>query len=122
MVIDLKYLFNETIKKHPSIKFDKKYGKLEIEILKVLVHKYEQQRLQTTLLNKKTNRQSYLHTKLDHPPSLKKSIAYSQILRVKRICSTYSEFECNCKVLQVQFTKIYYENLQLKFNLRRLNF
>ena len=37
---------------------------------------------------KSTGRQSYLHAKCDHPASLKKSIAYSQILRVKRICST----------------------------------
>ena len=35
-----------------------------------------------------TGRQSYLHAKCDHPASLQKSIAYSQILRVKRICST----------------------------------
>ena len=93
-------LFNETIKKHPSIKFDQKYSKLEIEFPNVLVHKDEQQRLQATLFKKKTDRESCLHPESDYPASLKKSIPYSQILCVKRICSTNSEFECNCKVLQ----------------------
>ena len=72
IVIDLINLFNETIKKHPSIKFDQKYSKLEIEFLNVLVHKDKQQRLQATLLKKKTDRKSCLHPESDHPASLKK--------------------------------------------------
>ena len=69
--------FNEINKKHPSIRFDKKYWKLKIEFLDILGYKDEQQRLQTTILKKNTNIQSYLHAKSDHPASLKKSILYS---------------------------------------------
>ena len=36
---ELKKLFNEIAKKHPSIKFDQKYSKSEIEFLDVLVYK-----------------------------------------------------------------------------------
>ena len=42
--------------------------------------------------------------------SLKKSIPSSQILGIKRICSTNSEFERNCKVLHEQFTKRGYDS------------
>ena len=90
---ELKDLFDEVNKNHPSIEFNQKFSKLKIEFLGVLVYKDEQQRLQTTLFRKKTDRQSYLRAKTDHSASLKKSIPYSQILRGKRICSTNSEFE-----------------------------
>ena len=48
-----------------------------------IIFKDEQQRLQTTPFNKKTDRQSYLHAKLNITVSLKKSVPCSQILRVK---------------------------------------
>ena len=121
MVVDLTNLFNEIIKKHTFIKFDQKYSKLKIEFLNVLVQKDEKQRLQKTLFKKKQT-QSYLHPKFDNPALLKKSILYSQILCVKRIHSTNCEFECSYKVLQEQFAKRCYDHLQLKLNLRRLNF
>ena len=71
---------------------------MKTDFLRVLNHKDEKQRLQATLFKKKTDKQSYLHVKSDPSASLKKSIAYSQILHVKRICSTNSEIECNCRV------------------------
>ena len=43
-------------------------------------------RLQTTLYKKPTDFQNYLHAKLAHPFSLKKSIPYSQA------CSTFEEY------------------------------
>ena len=64
--------FNEINKKHPSIKFDQKYSKSKIEFLDALVYKDEQQRLQTILFKKKTDKQYYLHAKSDHPASQKK--------------------------------------------------
>ena len=70
---ELKKFFNEINKKHPSIKFDQKYSKSEIEFLDVLVYKVENQRLQTILFKNKTGRQSYLHAKSNQPASLKKS-------------------------------------------------
>ena len=88
----------------------------------VLVYKDEQQKLQITLCKRNTDKQSYFHVKSNQPVSLKKRIPSSQILRVKRICSTNSEFERNCKVLQEQFTKRGYDSLRLKPKLRRLNF
>ena len=59
--------------------------------------------LQTTIYRKPTDRQAYLHAKSYHPKSLKESIPYSQILRVKRICSTIADFKTNCDILLKKF-------------------
>ena len=64
---ELKFLFNRFNKKHPSINFDQKYSKSKKEFLDVLVSKDEQQKLQTTLFMKNTDRQSNLHVKFNHP-------------------------------------------------------
>ena len=67
---------------------------LEIEFLDILVYKDKLQGSHLrTLFKRKTDQQPYLHSKSDHPVSLKKSIPYSQILPAKRICPTKSEFE-----------------------------
>ena len=104
---ELKNFFNKINKKHPSIKFDQKYSKSKIEFLDVLVYKgYKQlhlKRMQTHNLIFMYNPTTQRHSK--------KSIPYSQILPVKRICSANSEFERNCKVLQEQFTKRGYDSL-----------
>ena len=53
-----------------------------------MVYKDKDTNLQTTLYRKTTDQQSYLHAKSEHPSVSKNSIAYSQTLRVKTICST----------------------------------
>ena len=101
----LKFI-NELNQKHKTIKFDFKYSKTKIELSDVLVYKEINNKLQTTLYKKPTDRQSYLHANSEHPRSLKESIRYSQALRVKRICSTNSAFEARIPHL-----------IQLKINL-----
>ena len=84
---------------HPSIKFDAKISKSSIEFLDTKVYKGPDGKLHTTLYTKPTDRQSYLHHKSYHPSSCKRSIAYSQALRIRRICSELSEFEKHVKNL-----------------------
>ena len=74
---------NEINKKHHSIKFDFKFSKEKIEFLDTLVYKDHNNRLQTALHKKPTDCQNYLHVKSAHLLSLKKSIPYSQTLRLK---------------------------------------
>ena len=90
---DLKSFVNEINKKHHSVKFAFKLFKEKTEFLDRLVYKGHNKRLQTTLYKKPTDRQKYLHGKSTHPLSLKKSIPYSQALRIKRVCSTFDEYE-----------------------------
>ena len=90
---DLIEFLNELNTKHTSIKFEFKYS---------------------TLYKKPTDRQNYLHSKSEHPYSLKKSIAYSQALRIKRICSTQNEFEKHSSNLLQQLKEKAYHHDTLK--------
>ena len=46
------------------------------------------------------DQKSYLHVKSEHPSALKNSIAYTQTLRLKSICSTEDEYQKNCEVMK----------------------
>ena len=78
----LKDFISELNKKHPSIKFDYKFECKRIELLDTLVYIDQQNKLQTTLFRKSSDRQNFLNTKSKHLYSLKKSIPYSQALRI----------------------------------------
>ena len=88
---DTKEKFEKFIKeldlKHPSIKSDYKISAKEVDFLNTTVHIDKNNRLQTKLYKKPTDRQNYLHRKYEHPESLKKNIPYSQALRIKWVCS-----------------------------------
>ena len=89
---ELRHFMNEINQKHQSIKFDFKFSKESIEFLDTLVYIGSKNRLQITLYKKRTDCQNYLHAKLARLFSLKKSIPYSQALRIKGICSTFEEY------------------------------
>ena len=97
----LKDFMSELNQKHPSIKFDCK----QIEFLDTLVYIDQQNKLQTTLFRKSSDRQNFLNAKSEHPYSLKKSIPYSQALRIRRICSTFQEYHSHSRKLIEQFVK-----------------
>ena len=96
---ELEVILEQLNQIHPTIKFDAKFSKTSIEFLDTRLYKSTMGKLQTTLYTKPTDRQSYLHNKSYHPNSCKRSIAYSQALRIKRICSEPSEFEVHVKNL-----------------------
>ena len=73
---------------HPSIKFDFNFSNKEINFLDAAVYKTQSGKLETKLYRKESNRQAYLHRKSEHPESLKRSIPFSQALRLLHICST----------------------------------
>ena len=50
-------------------------------------------RLSTNLYVKSTDRHQYLHYTSSHPEHTKKSVVYSQALRLSRICSEEKDFE-----------------------------
>ena len=76
----LQDFMSELNQKHPSIKFDYKFDCKQIEFLDTLVYIDQQNKLQTTLFRKSSDRQNFLNAKSEHPYSLKKSIPYSQAL------------------------------------------
>ena len=62
------------------------------------------------IYRKETNRQNFLHINSKHPISLKNSIPYSQVLRVKRTCSTIENFKLYCPELKQKFIEKGYKS------------
>ena len=79
-------------------------SKTEINFLDTTVFKVNN-KLRAKLYIKSTDRQSYLHSKSEHPNSIKKTIAYSQALRFNKICYNRSDIHNNCKRLLNTLTK-----------------
>ena len=104
---ELRQFMNKINQKHQSIKFDSKFSKESIEFLDTLVYIDSNNRLQTTLYQKptvKTVKPIYMlnrHTRFH----LKKSISYSQTLRIKRICSAFEEYRKHSQDLIKRFVE-----------------
>ena len=84
---------------------------LDIEFLDVLVHKY----------NEKGYKQLYLRRKQsDNLIFMQNLTIQHHLMRVKRICSTNTEFECICRVLQEQFTKRGYNSSSIETRIKKI--
>ena len=77
---------------HPSIKFTHDSNRKDVTVLDVDV-KFLNVKIITDLHIKATDRHQYLHYTSSHPYHTKRSIVYSQALRVSRICSFEEGFE-----------------------------
>ncbi|KAL7372179.1 hypothetical protein ABVT39_011623 [Epinephelus coioides] len=86
----------------PSIKFSLEYSYDSVSFLDVCVSKGG--RLETKVHRKKTDTNSFLDFSSYHPPGLKKGLPFSQLLRVRRICSTESAFEEQAVDLYARFS------------------
>ena len=99
----LKDFMSEPNQKHPSINFDYKFDCKQIEFLDTLVYIDQQNKLNTTLFRKLSDRENFLNAKSEHLYLLKKSISYSQTLRIRRICSTFQEYHSDSTKLIEKF-------------------
>ena len=82
------------------MKFEYEMSQIEINFLDTTVFKVDKK-----VYVKPTERQSYLHSKSEHPNSTKKSIAHSQALRFNKICYSRSDLRNSCKRLLNTLTK-----------------
>ena len=89
--------------KHNAVKFEHNISHRKISFLDTLIYKDMNNTLQLTLYQKPTDQQSYLHARSDHPKSLKRSIPYSQALRIKTICFTLTEYKKHRAILKQNF-------------------
>ena len=76
----------------PTIKFTLEHSQQSISFLDVMVTKKSEQ-LDTKVYRKETDRNSFLDFSSYHTPGLKKGLPYSQLVRIKRICSSEMAFE-----------------------------
>ena len=94
----------------PSIKFTHEISAHSVNFLDTTVLKDNQGNISTDVYQKPTDTHPYLHWTSAHPPHLKRSIPYSQALRLRRICSStdtlkkrileYSDFFVACGYAQ----------------------
>ena len=97
-------------KYHKTIKFTAETSKEEISFLDTKVRINKDQKLYTDLFVKPTDTNSYLKYDSAHPPNCKKSIPYSQFLRIKRICQNEQYFLTHAETKKQEFkTKGYPE-------------
>ncbi|XP_071792086.1 uncharacterized protein [Asterias amurensis] len=87
----LKAFINHINSFHRTIKFTSEYSTKDTHFLDVKVLKTDEG-LTTDLFVKPTDKHQYLHSTSCHPRHCKTSIAYSQALRLRRICSNDSDF------------------------------
>ncbi len=90
--------------RHSTIIFTPEYSTERINFLDVSIYKQSgNPNIQTRLYSKPTGRASYLHFSSSHPYNQKKSIPYSQLLRVRRICSEGHQFHFHARKMIQNF-------------------
>ena len=94
---------------HPTITFTAEYSRAKVNFLVVTVTKKGNQ-LVTDLYVKTTDTHQYLHASSCHVSHFKKSIPFSQTLRLNRICSENAFFDKRCNKLEVWLKERGYSN------------
>ncbi|XP_047468584.1 uncharacterized protein LOC125024855, partial [Penaeus chinensis] len=84
---DLQEYYRELNQFHPDLKFTVEFDKNRLPFLDTMVYVDKDGFLQTTVFHKPSNTHQYLHFHSSHHPNLKKSLPFSQGIRVKRIVS-----------------------------------
>ena len=100
---ELKSFINRVNLVQPTIKFETNYSYTEINFLDTTVKITSNNELVTALYKKETDRNTFLHRKSYHLPSTKKSISYSQALRISRICSDDNDYHKQLEELKDRF-------------------
>ena len=119
--VELIIFIKELNEKHKTIKFDFQFSPRKIAFLDTMLYKDENNNIQTTSYRKPTNQQAFLHAKSEHPRSLKSSIPYSQALRLKTICSTYTKFNKNCAIIKQNFLERQYKKEVLDEQMKKVD-
>ena len=95
---------NVLINYHPNIKFTHASNKEHIRLLDLNM-KLLANNLSTDLYIESTERHQYLQYISSHPEHMKKSVIYSQVLRLSRICSEEQDFVKHVCELKSWFSK-----------------
>ena len=104
---------------HPNLKYTHSYktsepnSKVKVEFLDVTVS-VEGDYLKTNLYSKPTDCHQFLDFRSSHPMHVKKSIIYSQGLRIKRLCSSDVDFDNNLKEMEKWFENRGYPRCMIK--------
>ena len=89
---------------HPNLRFTYEKSKEKINFLDLVI-KLTDGKIVTDLYCKSTDSHQYLHYDSCHAEHIKRSIVFSQTLRLKRICSQTSDLNSHVKELKSWFSK-----------------
>ena len=98
----LELFLNNLNKFHPNLKFTYESSEKNVAFLDLNV-KLSNGSITTNLHIKPTDRHQYLHFSSAHPDHTKRSIVYSQALRVSRICSFEKDFKRHTREMKSWF-------------------
>jgi peptide-methionine (R)-S-oxide reductase len=90
---------------HHSIKFTSEVSQTNLSFLDTMVHIDHTGTLYTDLYCKPTDAHNYLLFNSAHPHHLVKSLPYSQLLRVRRICSRLQDYDKNAIMIGQHFIR-----------------
>ena len=93
---------------HETIKFTSDISPESVTFLDTTVKIDSDRRVYTDLYCKPTDSHNYLLFESSHPSHLKTSLPYSQLLRVRRICSKLSDFDRNAIMIGKHFLRRHY--------------
>ena len=85
---------------HPTLRFTHEVNSTTVSFLDVSITNNNQGEIHTSLYSKPTDAHLYLHYTSYHPKHQKRSIPYSQAIRLRRICSTIETFHEACNKLK----------------------
>jgi hypothetical protein len=88
---------------HPTIKFTHEISPTSVNFLDTTVHLKPDGTVYTDLYCKPTDSHNYLHFRSAHPKHCKTSLPYSQLLRVRRICTNIADYDKNACILAKSF-------------------
>jgi predicted GIY-YIG superfamily endonuclease len=103
----------------PTINFTSEYSDKSINFLDVKVSISENGEISTDLYTKPTDTHQYLQADSCHPNHIKKSIPYSQALRILRICSDMDTAKERCGELTNNLTKRGYSKKKVEAEIKR---
>ena len=103
---------------HPTIKFTYEISQKSVHFLDTTIRLHPDNTLSSSLYIKPTDNFQYLHMDSCHPFHCKRSIPYSQAIRIRRICSNASDATHHLRKLFTRFLKRGYnkETLLTQFN------
>ena len=105
----------------PNLKFTHESNSKSIPFLDVNV-KLVNGRLLTDLYIKSTDRHQYLHYSSSHPEHTKRSIVYSQTLRINRLCSLEDDFNYHKNNMKTWFKKRGYPESVIENEMKKVKF
>ena len=90
---------------HPAVGITSEISETSMDTLDLIVSVNEDGTLSSSIYYKPTDAHSYVHYSSNHPRSCLNSIPYSQFLRLRRICSSETDFFNQCEIMSTFFRK-----------------